>query len=64
METLNGDFDEYINNADEDGIKHIAYCCNMFRKLEYKTTNSGRKYELMLLNPTKREFEKVRDPDV
>ena len=31
MESLNGDFGEYINNADEDDIKHIQTCCDAFR---------------------------------
>ena len=56
MESLNGDYGEYINNADEDDIKHIQYCCDMFRKRDYKTTNRGRKYELQFLNPIKKEF--------
>ena len=36
----------------------------MFRECDYKTTNQGRKYNLMFLKPIKREFEKVRDPDL
>ena len=36
----------------------------MFKKRDYKTTNKGRKYDLMFVNPIKREFKKVIDPDV
>ena len=42
MESLNGDFDEYINNADEDDIKHIPTCCKGFMERNYKTTKRGR----------------------
>ena len=51
MESLNGDFGEYINNADEDDIKHIQGCRNHFRKREYETTDKWRKYDLMFLKP-------------
>ena len=27
MESLNGDYGEYINNADEDDIRNIQCCC-------------------------------------
>ena len=36
----------------------------MFRKRDYKITKRGRENDLMFLNPIKREFEKVMDPDV
>ena len=64
MESLNGDFGEYINNADEDDIKHIQCCCEAFMERRYKTTKRGRENDLMLLKPIKREFEKVMDRDV
>ena len=64
METLNGDFGEYINNADKRVIKFIQCCCDMFRKRDYKTTNRGRKYQLQFLNPIKKEYKKVLNPDV
>ena len=47
METLNGDYREYLKNADEDVIKYIQCCCDMFRNSKYKTTNKGTKYDLM-----------------
>ena len=56
MEPLNGDFGEYINNADDAVIKSIQCCCEMFMECEYKTTDKGRKYDLMFLNPIKKEF--------
>ena len=64
MESLNGDFGEYINNADEDDIKHIQCCCEAFMERRYKTTKRGRENDLILLKPIKKEFEKVMDPDV
>ena len=30
METLNGDYGEYMKHADEDDIKHIQGCCEGF----------------------------------
>jgi len=42
MESLNGDYSEYLNNADEDDIENIQCCCDMFRKRDYKTTKRGR----------------------
>ena len=64
MESLNGDFGEYINNADEDDIKHIQCCCDAFMERRYKTTKRGRENDLMLLKPIEKEFVKVMDPDV
>ena len=64
MGTLHGDYSEYMKHAHDDDIKSIQACCDMFRRSEYKTTKRGRKNDLMLLKPIKREFEKVMDPDV
>ena len=64
MESLNGDYSEYINNADKDVIKHIQVCCEGFMKCKYKTTKRERESDLMFLKPIEKEFEKVRDPDV
>ena len=68
MENLNGDYDEYMKHADEDDIKYIVECCDMFKKYTCekisKCTGNERKYDLMFLKPIKKKFEKVRDPDV
>ena len=48
MESMNGDYSEYINNADEEVIKYIQGCCDMFMKRDYKTTKRGRENDLML----------------
>ena len=64
MGTLHGDYSEYMKHADEDVIKSIQTCCKMFRKRKYKTTKRGRENDLMLLEPIKKEFVKVMDPDV
>ena len=66
MESLEGDFSEYINNADEDDIEHIVSCCELFKKGEYKYTGDKkklskcigeeRKSDLMFLSLIKKEF--------
>ena len=47
MGTLHGDYSECMKHADEDDIKSIQTCCDMFRRCEYKTTDKWRKYDLM-----------------
>ena len=64
METLHGDYSEYMKHADEDVIKSIQTCCDMFRRCKQKTTKRGRKYELQFLKSIEKEFEKVMDSDV
>ena len=74
METLNGDYSEYIRHANKDDIKHIMSCCELFKKGKYKytgekgnlskCTGNERKSDLMFLKPIKKEFEKVMDPDM
>ena len=59
-----GDYSEYMKHADEDVIKSIQACCDMFRRCKYKTTERGRKSDLQFLKPIEREFEKVMDSDV
>ena len=64
MGTLHGDYSEYMKHADDDDIQSIQTCCDMFRRLKYKTTKRGRENDLMLLEPIRKEFENVMDPDV
>ena len=53
-----------MKHADEDDIKSIQTCCDMFRRCNFKTTKRGRKYELQFLKTIKKEFVKVMDSDV
>ena len=38
IESLNGDYDEYITCINEDEIKHIILCCEKFNNWEYKVS--------------------------
>merc|ERR1712243_218095 len=42
MESLNGEFSEYINNADDNNFQNIQTCCKFFMELGYETTKRGR----------------------
>jgi len=42
MESLNGEFSEYINNADDNNFQNIQTCCKFFMELDYETTKRGR----------------------
>ena len=69
MESLNGDFVAYINNADEDDVQHIVSWSDLFKRGKYKYTGhkedfskwtgKERKSDLILLNPIKNDFEKL-----
>ena len=58
MESLNGDFSEYISNADVENIEYIVSCCELFKRQKYKCTDNERKSDLMFLNPTKKGLKK------
>ena len=61
LESLNGDFGEYINNVDEDDIKNIQTCCDAFMKRWYKTTKRGRDC-LLYTSPSPRDMRRSRMP--
>ena len=56
MEACRGDYSEYLKHADEDAIKSIQACCDMFSRCKYKTTKRMRKSELQFLKPIEKEF--------
>ena len=56
MEVVCGDYSEYMKHADEDVIKSIQACCDMFSRGKYKTTKSGRKSELQFLKPIEKRI--------
>jgi len=64
IESLNGNYIEYVKHAREDDIDILTSCCEMFLNGDYKCRKKERMAVELLSKPIRKEMEKISDPNV
>ena len=64
IESLNGDYKEYVRHAEQDNIDILTSCCDMFLNGDYKCRKKERMAVELLSKPIRKEMEKISDPNV
>ena len=62
IESLNGDYNHYIKNAEKDDIDILTSCCQRFLTGDYKFKKKDRLVVELLSKPIRKDVKKLCDP--